>query len=34
MYFDCDQNVTPSYNHFILKVITWAPFKHPKIQGL
>ncbi len=31
MYFDYDQNVTPSYNHFILKVTTWAPFRHPKI---
>jgi hypothetical protein len=34
MYFDCGQNVRSSYNHFILKVITWAPLKHPKIWGL
>jgi hypothetical protein len=33
MYFDCDQNVTPYYNHFILKLITWAFLKHLKIEG-
>jgi hypothetical protein len=32
MYFDCDQHVTPFYIHFILKVITWAHFKRPKIE--
>jgi hypothetical protein len=32
MYFDYDQNVTPFYNNFILKIITWAPLNILKFK--